>query len=113
MIKTWKIWAWLVLGLAVAFIWWFAMALHTGAKADEAGPKWKIVVTITDPAGEHKITHGSQKDGVHWFATKEECEAALKNGLVPDAIKTLRAQLKVQKAPITVDDGKCVTDNSI
>lgn len=92
------------------------MAVH-GARSEEAQPKWKIVVTLDGPPGKQELTYGNQKDGIHWFATKEDCEKARKGGdpKLAEGLKkvaALVADMKKQHVPIEVTT-ECRPDNSV
>jgi hypothetical protein len=80
----------------------------------EPGPRWKIILTLDGPPGKQDLTYGNQKDGVHWFDTREECEAARKGGdkHFADGLEKLRAMIKAQHAPVTVSTS-CRSDDSI
>lgn len=83
-------------------------------KDDEAGPRWKIVVTMEGPDGKQSLTYGSKEEGAHWYASKEECEAARKGGdaKLAHGLKQLHAQLKQMKVPVEVTV-VCKPDNSV
>ena len=82
--------------------------------AEEAQPKWKIVITMDGPPGKHELTYGDAEHGPHWYATLDECDKARKGGDVKLAygLKILREQVKQTKMPIEVKV-ECKPDNSV
>jgi hypothetical protein len=81
---------------------------------DDAGPRWKIVVTMEGPPGKQVLTYGSKEEGAHWYASQDECMKALKGGdaKLAAGLKLLRAQLKQMKMPVEVTV-ECKPDNSV
>ncbi len=108
-------WMWVGVGFCAILVWLAVMAAH-GHAAEEAQPKWKIVVTLDGPPGKQELTYGKDQV-IHWFKDKDECEAARKGGDKDFAkamkqVGELQATLKKQHVPIEVTV-ECRMDNSV
>jgi len=80
---------------------------------DDAGPRWKIVVTMEGPPGKQELAYGNKEDGIHWYATLDECKKAIKSDpKLGHGLKLLHEQVKQTKMPIEVTV-ECRPDNSV
>ncbi len=109
-------WMWVGVGFCAILVWLAIMAAH-GHAAEEAQPKWKIVVTLDGPPGKQELTYGNQEKGVHWFKTQGDCEKARKGddkdfAAAMKQVAKLQADLRKQKVAIEVTT-ECRLDNSV
>lgn len=112
------VWRTTLVTVAIAVtVWALTMMIHGARAEEEAGPKWKIVVTLDGPPGKQELTYGNPTTGVHWFKDRDECEAARKGGDKNFAegmhkLAKMQADMKKQRVPIEITTA-CKMDDSI
>jgi len=105
--------------VGAAFVLLATLAVHNANAAthpvadEEPGPKWKIVVTMEGPPGKQELAYGDKENGIHWYATLDECKKAIKGDpKLGHGLKLLHEQIKQTKMPIDVKV-ECKPDNSV